>query len=128
MNTNTIQTVMIEVIQDLRSTASETKAFVLEQAPLVVQEFIKYEFWYNFTSAAFLLIALGVLYKVGHFGWKRFANREDYNGEPWLAVLGVACIFSIFVIIHLVSATQACILITVAPRYYIIKQGLELFK
>jgi len=115
---------LIDYLVGLEKTAGEAKEFIVEQAPLYVQEFLAWYFW-----SSILLAATGLLlFFVGFVYWKWFIpfaakERDDYWDDErkvlsWVGLL-IICGFGIGTfLIGVIDATK----VSVAPRVVIVEE------
>ena len=121
METNTLQTLLLETLTELKAGTEKAGTFVADQAPDVIQQLLAYQFW----SAIFfgvMLLALGII-----LGWltvKIFRQFDD--GSEALALL--PAVFCIFCIGGAIAMSDRALKIKIAPKVYVIEYTASLLK
>lgn len=118
-----------EIVAWIRRTAEQAEGFVLEQAPLVVQEYIAWFFWQNAISVFIWLafaIPAGVI--ALRFGGRSIAkldlsvNEARVDGRDALVVVsGVVLLFCLLSLVRVVPDGKDAIKALVAPRVVLIE-------
>lgn len=105
-----------------------TKDFVVEQTPLLIQEYIQWGFWSNIISASISLVILIVCVYCTTIGRSSLLKKyfKDENNEGWFiaaVILTIAsCIFGMFALEDFVNHIKTVVKIQVAPRVYILQE------
>jgi len=122
-----------ELIAESLEFLSKGVEFAAEQAPLVVQEFLVWHFWY-YTIVFFLwssyFVLFGLYFWCNHRYWKKHDpdNRWPENREcsTWVP-LALGTLSGIFVLIAMIVCATNALKITFAPRLYLIEELPKLF-
>lgn len=128
---------LLDTLNDARSAAEQGKNFVLEQAPLVVQEYIAYvRIESTIWLAVSLVWALVVAFSYWRW-WRRGPKLFAYGcGEPSVHDVGfarfvgamIAFLMLLPVAITVQVKASTCIKSWVAPRVLIIEKAADLIK
>lgn len=121
-----------ERIESYLDAIESSGEFVVEQAPLVAQEYINWVFWQSTIYACvFAVASVATIVPAAVISWKMWkAEKKDVieKGLPPLSPFPVAVgvilsfIFLVPLVINLMSATKA----VVAPRVVLLEQIREL--
>ena len=125
----TINSVLVDILKGAKDAGHEiygaskvgiVKAvdFAQEQAPLVVQEFLKWKFAQATIWTIVSVIGLVVL---GYFIKKCFDCIEDSGGASVMGVVFGGLFFAMVVFIQLIPNVEQMVKVKVAPRVYIIE-------
>ena len=122
-----------ELIAESLEFLSKGVEFAAEQAPLVVQEFLVWHFWY-YTIGFFLwssyFVLFGLYFWCNHRYWKKHDpdNRwpESRECSTWGPLI-VGSLSGIFVFIAMILCAINVLKITIAPRLYLIEELPKLF-
>lgn len=114
---------MVEYLQTFEAGVKKAGEFSAEQAPLVVQEFLAWEFWGNAIPAVLvLLIMLTALVSTAVI-WKKSDDIDWRMGSGLITGLSVLFLTIPFSI----TASQAC-KVAIAPRIVVLEKISELVK
>lgn len=119
MNTTNLTQILIETINQTKTVIGQGADFAKEQIPLVVNEFLLWNFWSDIGIMILLFISAFIFFKVCKWAINKVNLSRDE--EPWilLAILAgigiIPCLIGAFV--HGFDAMK----IKVAPRVYIIE-------
>lgn len=112
-----------ELLKELLTTVRDTKAFVLSEAPSVIQEFLAWEFYSSLILAALATIALGVLFRVFVWIHKRIKNGE--RGADSVDYL-IPTLVSMSVIALFLCSLSTAVKVKVAPKVVLLEKLSEL--
>lgn len=110
---------ILEWFQQIAEGVKQGAQFIGDQAPLVVQEKIRYEIWSNFPFV-FLCAACFVGLWIGLVKFWR-AAKKDKSGELWPIWWFVAVIGNGVIGTFLLSSINDVLLPLIAPRVYILQ-------
>jgi len=115
---------MIEYLQSFEAGIKKAGEFSAEQAPLVVQEFLAWEFWSSFV--AFLICSLLTAITLGVSAWWWKNDKSDLETKCLVVLIPVlACVFmQIPVWTNAYNAGK----VAVAPRIVVLEKISELVK
>ena len=114
-----LQAALTELLQKTLTGVEKAGDFAVEQAPLVVQEYLAWGFW----SSAFWATALLIPVVIYAFQLRRFCRWAWDNSDSDAEVLPVICTIAAVVVAGIgLSFVSDMIQIAVAPRVYIIEQ------
>jgi len=121
MNTNLTDKIL-QTIDYSGNLIKEGIDFTKEQAPLVVQEFLTWEFWNSFGTGVLLLIIsltfLSIGWKYRKLMWGELAQKTD-----GFTAMANVCIFAIALglLIPMTFNFQTALKVKIAPRVYLIE-------
>lgn len=115
---------MVQYLQTFEAGVKKAGEFSAEQAPLVVQEFLAWEFWSSFV--AFAICSLIVLLVAGAFIYWLRGTKEDTEFKVLVGVVpGMVCLFmQIPIWTNAYNAGK----VAVAPRIVVLEKISELVK
>ncbi len=115
---------MVEYLQTFEAGVKKAGEFSAEQAPLVVQEFLRWEFWSHFVGAIACAVALVVIPVVI---WKIFSKTKPYDDLRFVGTLfgGVA---GIVLLVGLLVNSYCAGKVAVAPRIVVLQEVARLVK
>ena len=110
----------------IESSVKETGDFVIEQSPLVIQEFLS---WYFYSHLFFLIVSVvfGLIFISIAFYALKGPIINDNDDVDIIATIAV-CIFSIISILSILYNSYNLIKVTVAPRLVILEKISELIQ
>jgi hypothetical protein len=132
----TVNSILIDVLKGVKDAGSEMYAtskvglakavdFAVEQAPIVVQEFLSWKMGEAIFNVALYTIAAIVLFCIARFLFKKIKDINiDYPEEIVPLGLGLmfsAAMFCIITIVHIKPNIETIIKIKLAPRVYILE-------
>jgi hypothetical protein len=121
MNTNTLETLLLETLTEMKEGAKAAGGFVVEQAPDLIQQLLAYEFW---SAALFAIVLLGTAILMGFLA--RWIIRRLEDGAEVLAIfpaiVGVVCMVGAF------SLGAKALKIRLAPKVFIVEYAAKLLK
>lgn len=117
------------IYQELLKHMESTKDFVLEQAPEVIQQALKYEKIAAFVSAALMTVLLVIALGVAYYFWKN-PMFDKYGSREMHSLLGIfiPILISPLFFVQFCMAIDILIKIHVAPKYFLINLILDLKK
>ena len=118
---NSTPSVKDQVWETLLQYLQNTKDFVLEQAPDVLQQALRYEkvsTWFSITTSAMLLV---VAFATAWYFWKH-PNLDKYGSREFPSILGVVIPLCVFMPLlgSFYCSVDRIIKIYVAPKYFLI--------
>jgi type III secretion system FlhB-like substrate exporter len=132
----TVNSILIDVLKGVKDAGSEMYAtskvglakavdFAMEQAPIVVQEFLSWKMGEAIFNVILYTIAAIVLFCVARFLLKKIKNTEiDYPEEIVPVALGFmfsVVMFCLVTFLHIKPNIETIIQIKLAPRVYILE-------
>ena len=132
----TVNSILIDVLKGVKDAGSEMYAtskvglakavdFAVEQAPIVVQEFLSWKMGEAIFNVALYTIAAIVLFCVARFLFKKIKDTDiNYPEEIFPLGLGVtfsAVMFCLITFLHIKPNIETIIKIKLAPRVYILE-------
>ena len=110
-----------QMLDTLLSYMENTKDFVLEQAPDVIKQALKYETISSYIDAIFMFILLTAALCIAYYIWKN-PNIDKYGSWATSSVVPFAAslILSPFFVLALCCAIDKIVKIHVAPKYFLI--------
>jgi hypothetical protein len=107
--------------QKLIEYIENTKDFVLEQAPDVIQQVLKYEKTSSYLTATLMLLLLCAALITGYYFWRHPA-LDKYGSREFGSIFGllVPCIATPMLFIQLCCSVDRLVKIYVAPKYFLI--------
>ncbi len=116
---NAIQQKLIDYLEG-------THDFLLEQAPEVIQQALRYEMISSITSCIFLVASLAVVTTVMYYNWKN-PVLDDYKSRTSSNVLGIflPVMISIGLLTPTILTVNKLIMLYVAPKYFLIQLLVE---
>lgn len=114
---------MVEYLQTFEAGVKKAGEFSAEQAPLVVQEFLAWEFWGNAIPAVVVLVLMLTAMIVTAVIWKKSDDIDWRMGSGLVTGLGVLFLTIPFCI----TASNAC-KVAVAPRIVVLEKISELVR
>jgi len=132
----TVNSILIDVLKGVKDAGSEMYAtskvglakavdFAVEQAPIVVQEFLSWKMGEAIFNVALYTIAAIVLFCVARFLFKKIKDTDiDYPEEIVPLGLGLmfsAVMFCLITFLHIKPNIETIIKIKLAPRVYILE-------
>lgn len=132
-NQETINTILVDVLKGVKETGSELYAagkagvaqavdFALQQAPLVVQEFLSWKMSEAIINLIFFGIATAIMLFCLVFLLKK--AKKHFDTEVMVPIFFGTCftvIISIYLFINIKNNIQTIAKIKLAPRVYIIE-------
>lgn len=120
---------LMEYLLRIEDGAKRGADFVIEQAPLYVQELLAWEFWSHALTAVALLLATGCIYwlAVKSANAMRWADSGEARSAYWLPLL-VGVIIGGITAGFAVGAIMGCVKVEVAPRVVIVDKLREALK
>lgn len=117
-----IKAAVIEYLKTFESGLKKAGEFSMEQVPLVVQEFLAWEFWGSIAAATVCCIAIAIVFPLHKAGCK--ISDPFSEGRILTHILSVFSwiVLSVSAVIQLVEALK----VTVAPRLVILEKISEL--
>jgi len=133
----TVNSILIDVLKGVKDAGSEMYAtskvglakavdFAVEQAPIVVQEFLSWKMGEAIFNVALYTIAAIVLFSVHRFLLKK-SKETDMNSSPedivpiGLGFLFCSAVFCFIIFTQLKPNIETIIKIKLAPRVYILE-------
>ena len=132
----TVNSILIDVLKGVKDAGSEMYAtskvslakavdFAVEQAPIVVQEFLSWKMGEAIFNVALYTIAAIVLFCIARFLFKKIKNT-DINYPEEIVPLGLGLMFSaamfcLITFLHIKPNIETIIKIKLAPRVYILE-------
>ena len=115
---------MLDYLQSFEAGIKKAGEFSAEQAPLVVQEFLAWEFWSHFVGAALCLLTL---LTIGAVVWKICKVTESFDELRFGGCLfgGMA---SVGLLIGLMVNSYCAGKVSVAPRIVVLEKIATLVK
>jgi len=83
-----MQSKVLEYLQGMESRLGKTEGFIIEQAPLYVQELLVWHFWGNVCLASVLLLIAAII-----AGLFVYAVKKDYETLPAAVLFGIPTCF-----------------------------------
>ena len=134
MNLNKTDEVLAVVVKKALVVAEKTGNFVIEQTPLLLQEFYNWHIFSNILGILLGVLLLFLGYKIpflwtheekGVYDFEKYFNR--YAEETFMAwlVFGWGAVLGF---IFIISCTYELVFILVAPRLYLIEYFFSLNK
>jgi type III secretion system FlhB-like substrate exporter len=132
----TVNSILIDVLKGVKDAGSEMYAtskvglakavdFAIEQAPIIVQEFLSWKMGEAIFNVALYTIAAIVLFCIARFFFKKIKDTNINYAEEIIPLgLGLgfsAAIFCIITILHIKPNIETIIKIKLAPRVYILE-------
>lgn len=113
---------MVQYLQSFEAGLKQAGEFSAEQAPLVVQEFLAWEFWYHAAMSVCFGIALGIVMKLVTDWWPKLDqfDRIGFGMVTAIAILG----FSVGTVTSAFGAAK----VAIAPRIVVLEKISELVK
>lgn len=111
---------LLAFLDAVESQANSAGQFVIEQTPLVAQEYLAWTFWHGCLMAAVASIPLAI----GLYLLRRFLRDPDGDAAPPLFVL--ALFGSIFGLSAAFYGIHSAVKVTVAPRVVLLEKVAEL--
>ena len=116
-----LQTALADAINKAITGVQQGGEFVLDQAPEVVQQFLRWKFYENMGDGFLWLVAaivlLGLLVK-----WHRHSRNFDIDVEgPYFFVHGILGLPALFAAVAAYQNFLYCLQIYVAPKVYLIE-------
>ncbi len=114
-----------QLLDFIRKTAENAEGFVVDQAPLFIQEYLQFNFYQDvaFGIILFLILILNILGVFKLYFWcKALKSSEIHDGHIVCSILGFCIMISLIVVCgtHCLGYTIEAIKIKVAPRVYIV--------
>jgi type III secretion system FlhB-like substrate exporter len=132
----TINSILIDVLKGVKDAGSEMYAtskvglakavdFAVEQAPIVVQEFLSWKMGEAIFNVVLYTIATIILFCIARFLFKKIKNT-DINYPEEIVPLGLGLMFSavmfcLITFLHIKPNIETIIKIKLAPRVYILE-------
>jgi type III secretion system FlhB-like substrate exporter len=132
----TVNSILIDVLKGVKDTGSEMYAtskvglakavdFAIEQAPIIVQEFLSWKMGEAIFNVALYTIAAIVLFCIARFLFKKikdtFINYPEEIVPLSLGLMFSAAMFCLITILHIKPNIETIIKIKLAPRVYILE-------
>lgn len=118
--TEEIKVKVIEYLQTFEQGIKKAGEFSAEQAPLVVQEFLAWEFWGNVIPAVSLLLLVLTSLVVTAVIWKKTAG-ESFS-EPRFAATLVTGLLTMFLAIPIGICSTNAAKVAIAPRLVVLEK------
>jgi type III secretion system FlhB-like substrate exporter len=132
----TVNSILIDVLKGVKDAGSEMYAtskvglakavdFAVEQAPIVVQEFLSWKMGEAIFNVVLYTIATIILFCIARFLFKKIKNT-DINYPEEIVPLGLGLMFSavmfcLITFLHIKPNIETIIKIKLAPRVYILE-------
>ena len=132
----TVNSILIDVLKGVKDASSEMYAtskvglakavdFAVEQAPIVVQEFLSWKMGEAIFNVVLYTIATIILFCIARFLFKKIKNT-DINYPEEIVPLGLGLMFSavmfcLITFLHIKPNIETIIKIKLAPRVYILE-------
>jgi type III secretion system FlhB-like substrate exporter len=132
----TINSILIDVLKGVKDAGSEMYAtskvglakavdFAVEQAPIIVQEFLSWKMGEAIFNVVAYTIATIILFCIARFLFKKIKNT-DINYPEEIVPLGLGLMFSavmfcLITFLHIKPNIETIIKIKLAPRVYILE-------
>ena len=133
-NQETINTILIDVLKGVKETGSELYAagkagvaqavdFALQQAPLVVQEFLSWKMGEAIFNCIFFSIAVIILLSIIIWAKKKINKLQSYDDDIvfYSMIITFCIVFTVGSTIPIKNNIETIIKIKLAPRVYIIE-------
>ena len=134
-NQETINTILIDVLKGVKETGSELYAagkagvaqavdFALQQAPLVVQEFLSWKMGEAIFNCIFFSIAVIILLSIIVWAKKKIKKLQSYDDDDivfYSMIITFCIVFAVGSTIPIKNNIETIIKIKLAPRVYIIE-------
>jgi hypothetical protein len=110
-----------QIWQKLIEHIENTKDFVLEQAPDIIQQALKYEKISSYLTAALMLLLLCAAISIGYYFWK-YPSLDKYGSRELGSFLGIfiPCIASPLFLVQFCYSIDKLVKIYLAPKYFLI--------
>jgi hypothetical protein len=115
---------MVEYLQSFEAGMKKAGEFSAEQAPLVVQEFLAWEFWSAF--AAFLICSIIAVATIGTCIWWWRSSKEETEFKALICLIPV--LLCLFLQIPIWTSAYSAGKVAVAPRIVVLEKISELVK
>lgn len=115
---------MVEYLQTFENGVKKAGEFSAEQAPLVVQEFLAWEFWSHFAGA---VLCLFTLLTIGVVLWKIMKATKPFDELRFAGCL-IGGMSSVGLAIGLMVNSYCAGKVAVAPRIVVLEKISELVK
>jgi hypothetical protein len=103
--------------------------FTMEQAPLVVKEYVTWIFWSAVINAIMWVICITALICLSVFIWKRAKGIDDDCARGFTYALSLALLIPAFFMVGDVgSNTKEAVKAAVAPRVLLIEKATEMVR
>ena len=133
-NQETINTILIDVLKGVKETGSELYAagkagvaqavdFALQQAPLVVQEFLSWKMGEAIFNCIFFSIVVIILLSIIVWAKKKIKKLQSYDDDIvfYSMIITFCIVFTVGSTIPIKTNIETIIKIKLAPRVYIIE-------
>ena len=133
-NQETINTILIDVLKGVKETGSELYAagkagvaqaidFALQQAPLVVQEFLSWKMGEAIFNCIFFSIVVIILLSIIVWAKKKIKKLQSYDDDIvfYSMIITFCIVFTVGSTIPIKNNIETIIKIKLAPRVYIIE-------
>jgi len=133
-NQETINTILIDVLKGVKETGSELYAagkagvaqavdFALQQAPLVVQEFLSWKMGEAIFNCIFFSIAVVILLSIIVWAKKKIKKLQSCDDDIvfYSMIITFCIVFTVGSTIPIKNNIETIIKIKLAPRVYIIE-------
>lgn len=123
-----IQQRITKYLDAIESQASSAGDFVVEQTPLLAQEYLAWEFWSSVINSVALLpvgVALAICCILGFRAFWKCENREQH---PEVVILIVPLLLSFACFLQSVDLGRRAVKVSVAPRVVLLEKVSELVK
>jgi len=133
-NQETINTILIDVLKGVKETGSELYAagkagvaqavdFALQQAPLVVQEFLSWKMGEAIFNCIFFSIAVIILLSIIVWAKKKIKKLHSNDDDivSYSMIIFFCIVFTVLSTIPIKNNIETIIKIKLAPRVYIIE-------
>lgn len=116
-----------QLIQKILDYLEQTEDFVLEQAPDVILQVLRYERITSILGAIFLCVLFFVALIAGYYFWK-YPTVDKYGSRETSSVMGVMipCVFLPFLLIQVCLTVDKLIKLYTAPKFFLIELFLSM--
>lgn len=121
MNTNALETLLVQTLTEMKSGAEKVGNFAIEQAPDVFQQLLAYQFW----SSAIFGVLLGIIALALAWLAIAIAKRYDDGTEATAILPGFFCLVALA---GCLALGNKALKIKVAPKVYVIEYTTRLVR
>lgn len=116
-----------QVVRQLLEYIENTKDFVLEQAPDVLLQALRYEKFSNFLGGLLSFALIVFTLSIAYYCWKNPA-LDEYDHRDFLSAMGVfiPLVISPLLFVQLLTCIDKLIKIYVAPKYFLLQLVLKM--
>lgn len=125
-----IQEQFLSIVTAAVETGKDVVEFAMDQAPLLVQEILRFAVFEHSFGVIVSLLTLFAIYKAWKFVAKHWESIESECAEPFVFVFGImgSLIGGSFVVIHLFISAASLAKVLLAPRLYLIEYAASLVR